>query len=98
MYMFQPIATIIRFSFESVVVALIGLVWLYHDGEISTSSVMFAIVKGHGGVSVMCVILGCIAQVFCLLLSYVGLRLFSISSVYCWWAFAVGSVDTRNGK
>ena len=36
------------FSFESMVVELIGLVWLYHDGEISTS-VMFAIVKGHGG-------------------------------------------------
>ena len=47
MYMFWPIAAIIRFSFESMVVALIGLVWLYHDGEISTS-VMFAIVKGHG--------------------------------------------------
>ena len=65
--MFRPFATIIRFSFESMVVALIGLVWLYHDGEISTS-VMFAIVKGHRGRggSVMCVILGCIAQV-CLL-------------------------------
>ena len=48
MYMFRPIAAIIRLSFESMVVALIGLVWLYHDGEISTS-VMFAIVKGHGG-------------------------------------------------
>ena len=46
MYMFRPIAAIIRFSFESMVVALLGLVWLYHDGEISTS-VMFAIVKGH---------------------------------------------------
>jgi len=48
MYMLRPIAAIIRFSFEIIVVALIGLVWLYHDGEISTS-VMFAIVKGHGG-------------------------------------------------
>ena len=47
MYMFQPIAAIIRFSFEIMVVALIGLVKLYHDGEISTS-VMFVIVKGHG--------------------------------------------------
>ena len=39
------------------IVALIGLILLYHDGEISTS-VMFAIVKGHGGggVSVKCVI------------------------------------------
>ena len=46
MYMLRPIAAIIRFSFEIIVVALIGLVWLYHDGEISTS--------------VMCVILGCI--------------------------------------
>jgi hypothetical protein len=27
-----------------------GLVWLYHDGEISTS-VMFAIVKEHGGIA-----------------------------------------------
>ena len=45
MYMFWPIAAIIRFSFESMVV---GLVWLYHDGEISTS-VMFVIVKGNGG-------------------------------------------------
>ena len=45
------------------VVALTGLVWLYHDGDISTS-VMFAIVKGHGGGSVMCVILGCIVQVY----------------------------------
>jgi hypothetical protein len=58
-------------GFHSLVVALIGLVWLYHDGEISTS-VMFVIcycVKGHGGggaLSVMCVILGCTAQV-CLL-------------------------------
>ena len=42
-------------GFHSKVVALIGLVWLYHDGEISTS-VMIAIVKGHGGVSVKCVI------------------------------------------
>ena len=48
MYMFRPIAAIIRVSFKSMVVALIGLVRLYHDGEISTS-VMFAIVKGHGG-------------------------------------------------
>ena len=47
--MFRPIAAIIRFSFASVVVALIGLVWLYHDGEISTSVVFFTIVKGHGG-------------------------------------------------
>jgi len=46
MFMFRPIAAIIRFSFECVVVALIGFVWLYHDGEISTS-VVFAIVKGH---------------------------------------------------
>jgi hypothetical protein len=44
--MFRPIAAIIRFSFESMVVSLVGLVWLYHDGEISTSG-MFAIVKGH---------------------------------------------------
>ena len=36
-YMFRPIAAIIRFSFESVFVSLIGLVKLYHDGEISTS-------------------------------------------------------------
>ena len=43
MYMFRPIEAIIGFSFESMVVALIGLVWLYHDGEISTS-VMFAVV------------------------------------------------------
>jgi hypothetical protein len=48
MYMLRPIAAIIRFSFESMIVALIGLVWLYHNGDISTS-VMFAIVKGHGG-------------------------------------------------
>jgi hypothetical protein len=47
-YMFRPIAAIISFSSESMVVVPIGLVWLYHDGEISTS-VMFAIVKGHGG-------------------------------------------------
>jgi len=50
------------------IVALIGLILLYHDGEISTS-VMFAIVKGQGGgrgVSVMCVILGRTAQA-CLL-------------------------------
>ena len=46
--MFRPIAAIIRFSFESMVVALIGLVWLYHDGEISTS-LMFAVAKGRGG-------------------------------------------------
>jgi hypothetical protein len=46
--MFQPTAAIIRFSFESMVVAFIGLVWLYHDGDISTS-VMFSIVKRHGG-------------------------------------------------
>ena len=96
--MFWPIAAIIRFSFESVVVALIGLVWLYHDGEISTSSVMFAIVKGHGGVSVMCVILGCIAQVFCLLLSCVSLRLFSISGVYRTHSKSPPAVDTGNGK
>jgi hypothetical protein len=77
MYMFRPIATTIRVSFKSMVVVLIGLVWLYHDGEISTS-VMFPIVKGHGGgVSVMCVILGCIGQVFCSLLSYVSLQLLS---------------------
>jgi exosome complex RNA-binding protein Rrp42 (RNase PH superfamily) len=44
--MFRPIAAIIRFSFESMVVVFIGLVWLHHDGEISTA-VMFAIVKGH---------------------------------------------------
>jgi len=37
MYMFRPIAAIIGFTFESIVVALIGLVWLYHDGEISPS-------------------------------------------------------------
>ena len=48
MYMFRPIAAIVRFLFESMVVALIGLVWLYHNGEFSTS-VMLAIVKGHGG-------------------------------------------------
>jgi len=47
MYLFWHIAVIIRFPFESMVVTLIGLVWLYHDGEISTS-VMFAVVKGHG--------------------------------------------------
>ena len=69
MYMFRPIAAIIMFSFESMVVALIGLVWLYHDGEISTS--------------VMCVILVCIAQVFWSLLSYMNLQLLSISGVYC---------------
>ena len=48
MCMFRPVAAIVRFSFETMVVVLIGLVWLYHEGEISTS-VMFAIVKGHGG-------------------------------------------------
>ena len=43
-----------------------GLVWLCHDGEISTS-VMFAIVKGHGEEgSAMSIILGCIAQVLLL--------------------------------
>ena len=43
------------------------LVWVCHDGEIS-ASVMFVICifKGDGGVSVMCAILGCAAQV-CLL-------------------------------
>jgi len=46
MYMFRPVAAIIRFSFESMVVALIGFLWLYHDGEISTS-VMFVIAKAH---------------------------------------------------
>jgi hypothetical protein len=46
--MFRPLAAIIRFSFECVLVALIGLVWLYRYGEISTP-LMFAIVKGHGG-------------------------------------------------
>jgi len=40
--MFRPIAATIRFSFESMVVTLIGLVWLFHDGEISTA-VMFPI-------------------------------------------------------
>jgi len=45
--MFRPIAAIIRFSFESMAVTLIGLVWLYRDSEISIY-VMFAIVKGHG--------------------------------------------------
>ena len=40
--MFRPIAAIIRFSFENMVVTLIGLALLYHDGEISIS-VMFAI-------------------------------------------------------
>ena len=48
MYMFRPIAAIIRFSFETMVVALLALVLLYHDGEISTS-VMFTIVKGQVG-------------------------------------------------
>ena len=33
---------------RKLVLALIGLVWLYHDGEISTS-VMFAIEGGTGG-------------------------------------------------
>ena len=44
------------------------MVWVCHDGEIS-ASVMFVLfigVTGGGGVSVMCVILGCAAQV-CLL-------------------------------
>ena len=45
--MFRPIATIIRISFVNMLAALIGLVWLYHDGEISTS-VMLAITKRHG--------------------------------------------------
>jgi len=36
MYMFRSIATIIRLSFESMVEALIGLIWLCH--EISPSS------------------------------------------------------------
>jgi hypothetical protein len=46
--MFRPIEAIIRVFTRKLVVALIGLVLLYHDGEILTS-VMFAIVKGHGG-------------------------------------------------
>jgi len=40
MYVFRSIAAIIRFTFGSMIVALIGLVWLYHDGEISTSQML----------------------------------------------------------
>ena len=46
----------------------------------------------------MCVILGFIAQVYCLLLSFVTLQLLSISIVYCWWAFAMDSVERRKPK
>jgi len=87
MYMFRPIAAIIRFSFESMLVSRIGLLWLYHDGEISTY-VMFAIGKGHGGGYLRCALSwGVQLKCVCSLLSCVSLQLFSISGIYCWWAF-----------
>jgi len=52
MCMFRPVAAIVRFSFESMVVVLIGLVWLYQDGEISTSDVCYELLlreHGRGG-------------------------------------------------
>ena len=42
----------------------IGLVWVCQDGQISASVMLF--LRGTGGGSVICVILGCAAQV-CLL-------------------------------
>ena len=67
--MFRPI---IRFSSESMVVVLyrIGMVMSQWWDLIICDALLYSIVKGHrgagGGLSVMCAILGCMAQV-CLL-------------------------------
>jgi hypothetical protein len=94
--MFRPIAAIIRFSSESMVVVLyrIGMVMSRHDGEISTSVVFVMCycygTRGGGGDLWCALSWGVQLKCVCSLLSYVGLQLLSISGVYCWWAFAMG--------
>ena len=76
-YMFRPIAAIIMFSFESMVVVLymIGIVmsWWW---DLSICDVCYMLLlRGTGGGYVMCVILVVEHKYVCSLLSYVGLQL-----------------------
>jgi len=78
----------------------IGLVWVCHDGEFS-ASVMFVIcyilvVQGGGGICDVRYTGVCSSSVSAGCCSvWVCSCCLSISDVYCWWAFVVGSVERR---
>jgi hypothetical protein len=102
-YVFRPIAAIIRFSSESMVVVLYGIgMVMSRWWDLNICDVCYMVLfRDTGGGYLWCalswgVCSSSVSARCCPM--WVSSYCLSISDVYCWWAFVVDSMERRKTK